>query len=339
MYEAAHFPTSELDQIQNFRLAREKIKALEYQPLPMQKLLYLGLLTLMPTEIEQSGALEKDRMAAVASLVKHQIALNDYLDFTGSGRNDIDQVIAISAQRKDDSWTKMRSSMERVFSPEQISLVLNALEELKFVEEWATAQAKKWTLDQVTTYRNVVNAINNLVVTTTVFGFPDELVAKLQPLEQPLSFESLRKKYAWIIGNHYQSEAQRVIMIMHNLTMAGQIDDDIYGEPIDTKLNIHSYATVARDQNLPFTLLHAMREKHLQLAIDLGLGKVATLGIDNLQRNIVQRPEAWLVRRREGSLFTKFKQRLAQQNKWPFAISTEGSQAGLREHFYVAGVI
>ncbi len=339
------FPDSTLQQLINFKLAREELAAIDFQFKSMLKLLMLGLLTLIPDEVETSGVLADDKhLKTIVGLLRYQISLNDLLDFQHSGRTDIEDVLSVAITKEQLAYKQMLDLLNQTCIPEQIERVQNCIAEITTVETWASTK-QSWTIEEAVEYRSLVNAISNVLVTSVVLKFPQHLIVRLGSRSNQPTIETIREKYSWILTNHYVNRLERTIIIMHNLAMAGQIDDDLFGQRIDKVLNVQSVALVAQeyfqdDAEVKNELRH-IKTQFLKTAQRLGLSPVAVHGIDVAQGQLMQRSMTLLTHSRESKnpIWKNLMRRRAQTGKWPFRLSDENTAVGLRERLYVAGEI
>ncbi len=339
------FPDSTLQQLSNFKTAREKLTTTDFHFKSMLKLLMLGLLTLIPDLVENSGVLiDNKHLKTIAGLLSYQISLNDLLDFQHSGRDDIGEVIATASAKEQLAYQHLLELLNQTCKPEQIKLVQNCIAEIITIETWAAAK-RDWSIQDAIEYRNLVNAVSNVLVTTVTLKFPQQIVDKLESDSEHPSIEGIRAKYDWILTNQYDNRLERTILIMHNLAMAGQIDDDRFGVEIDSVLNIHSVALVAKeyfqDDSKVEQELNRLKTQYLSAARQLGLSPIAVTGIDFAQGQLMQRSMAWLTHSRVSHIpvWKRLMQRRAQTGKWPFQLGDNHTSVGLRERLYVAGEI
>lgn len=336
------FPESTLQQLSNFKLAREKLGTVDFKFKSMLKLLILGLLTLIPDEVEKSGALaDETHLNTVVGLLRYQITLNDLLDFKHSGRTDIDEVLATAMAKEQLAFTRLLDLLNQACAPEQIELVQNCIAEIITIETWAAAKSD-WTIEEAIEYRSLVNAVSNVLITTVTLKFPQHLVVRLKANSEHPTTETIREKYSWILQNQYLNRLERTILIMHNLAMAGQVDDDRFGQKIDQALNVHSVALVAQvyfqnDAQVEQEL-NRLKSQFLNTARQLGLSSIAVNGIDFVQGQLMQKSMAWITRSRTSRIpvWKKLMRRRAQTGKWPFQLADEHTAVGLRERLYVA---
>ena len=59
--------------------------------------------------------------------------------------------------------------------------------------------------------------------------------------------DDIRTKYSWILQNQFENRLEQTVLIMHNLAMAGQIDDDKFSQTVD-KVHFTPVALVAQQK-------------------------------------------------------------------------------------------
>lgn len=340
--DRSEFPDSTLQQLSNFKLAREKLSLVDTQISTLLKLLLLGMLTLIPDVVEESGILEDSKhLETTTSLLRYQVALNDWLDFSLSRRTDIQSALLLAANSENSAYHEATGLLSQTCSPKQIELVQQSLKEITTIEVWA-ATKQDWTLAEAIEYRNLVNAVSNVLLTTVTLKFPQNLVEKLESDSAQSSMDDIRTKYSWILQNQFENRLEQTVLIMHNLAMAGQIDDDKFGQTVDGALNLHSVALVAQqkiqDPAKIKQVLDQLKNQYLETAQKLGLSSIAVRGIDFAQSQVIQKPMAWMTHSRESntSIWRNGMLRRAQMGYWPFQKSGQKTSVGLRERLYVA---
>jgi len=280
---------NEREQLVNFTRARRALSEAPYKPGYLQKGIILGLMTVLPDEVKSSGILNNpQRMAAVDAFGAYQVRANDRLDFEGAGRSDIGNIIDEARQKERLSRFKLDVVLQAL--PEgdrsQVAEIIDtSLQEVEVVEKWIREKRDSKTLDftAIDIYRNTVNAIENTSTTAMVLG-PSRLSSHTLPIpEQQRDIQSILDKYAWVLGNHPATSAERAVMIMHNLSMAAQVIDDLRGQKIDNLLDIPTYASGAKrltggDRKAARAILNAKIVAYKAKARELGLGKLATEG-------------------------------------------------------------
>jgi len=302
---------NEREQVINFARARRKLSEVPYKPGHMQKGIILGLMTVLPGEIKSSGILNNpQRMAVVDAFVAYQVRANDRLDFEGAGRNDIGNIIDEARQEERLSRFKLDVILQALPDGDrsQVAEVIDtSLQEVEVVERWIRERRDSGTLDftAIDIYRNTVNAIENVSTTAMVLG-PGRLASHIQPIpEEQRDIQSILDKYAWVLGNHPATPAERAVMIMHNISMAVQIIDDLSGQRIDALLRIPTYASGARaltsgDRKAARAILNGKIAAYKAKARELGLGKLATEGALGVM-SVAEKVGALLTRKARNS--------------------------------------
>lgn len=250
----------------------------------MQAIALTGFASLIPDQIEASGVLKNPaRIAALDAIKEYMVVLNDKLDFEGSGRQDIGELIG----EIDHIEKYRRAELDKVFAAlpdnEQDWVRSNtqtAIAEVEFVEAWIRQRqdANKMSFSDVDTYRSMVNAICEVIGAAIIFG-PGHLQDKAAPIEGMLDIHKVIGKYAWITGTHPQNELERALMVAFNMGQVAQIIDDRNGLAIDQTLNVPTYTraalkVTAGDKNLARSLVDSKQDEYKQKALDLGAGKI-----------------------------------------------------------------
>jgi len=297
------FP-GEVQQVSNFFKGRQEIRKarVEYKPRAIQAGILYGLETLVPSEVKASAILHNpDRMRVVDSLLAYQVRMNDRIDFANAGRSDIADLRSESVRLEAEAKSKLDSDLTKLNSPETKILIESAIKEVEVVESYIASRRMQLSFDDVEKYRNVVNAVSNCVVTAAVLG-PQFLPGRLETLPQErLNWQGIYDKYKWAFGSEPANNVERTIMIMHNLGMAGQIDDDWFGRHIDEALGIYSYADAALDEKHhneveAHEFLDGIRKAYLDQAKRLGLSPMGIKMIDGVQRRL-QKTMNWFTRK------------------------------------------
>lgn len=294
-----------LRQIKNFLKGRSEIKhsQTEYKPRAIQSGILYGLETLIPQEIKSSGILQnQDRLRMVDDLLAYQVRMNDRIDFTYSGRNDIADIKAECVNQETQAKINLDLSLGTINSPEIKTIILNSFKEVEVIEQYIHFKRGRLSFDEVEKYRNLVNAISNCAVTASILGPQSKLLERLKPLSsEDLTWQGIYKKYAWVFDDNSSNNVEKTIMIMHNLGMAGQIDDDWYGKHIDRTLGIDSLANAAmeekqQNQSQAKEFLDGIKKAYLDKTESLGLSSLGIKIIDTFQKRL-QKTMSWCTRK------------------------------------------
>lgn len=245
----------------------------------------IGLSTIVPNEVERSGILESpERRRVINVLANYQVRLNDLLDFRGAGRAGLGEIISEAATKEQEQKIELDRAINNIsdgkLREKTRQLVSNSIEELVTVEEYARLNRHRMTFEQAEDYRNLVNAINETIDTALILG-TEHFEGRLHTIsKEHLSYKSIYEKYKWIFNGEYRNNAERALMIMHNVAMVAQIDDDWYDVNIDKLLNIPSMGIMAieekkEDVNKAKKFLKGIRLTYRDKAHEFGIGLVA----------------------------------------------------------------
>lgn len=288
MSEKLRATTGEFKQIKNFLKARKEVAHARDKPIDLRRKILLGLMTVIPEEIKLSGILENpQRMAVALGILDYQFGLNDRIDFEGAGRTDISVLIEEARNREASAREKLNIVLLYLPETESVQIIdgINtAVQEIEFVEKWIREKRDNNTVgfSDVDRYRNLVNAINNVMVTSTVLG-KEKLSHTKRVVNKDTTIDEIEEKYSWVMGDNPLNNEERAVMIMHNMAMAVQIVDDWQGKHIDELLNIPSYASGALkmadgDIKAAKGIIDIKKDEYKAKARVLGLGKVAANG-------------------------------------------------------------
>lgn len=257
----------------------------QHKPNMFQSVTLVGLSALIPEQVKASGILRNPaRMSALNAIEQYMVALNDRIDFEGSDRKDIGDLIG----SVHDLERSRRAGMDRAFDKlpdsEQEWVRRNtqtAISEVEFVEAWIREKQNSNNISfaDVDTYRTTVNAICEVTGFSVIFGpenFPKE---RVKPLDGQLNLQAIVDKYAWLSDTHPQSEIERAMMIAHNMGAAMQIMDDREGVDIDQLLRVPTYGIAALkvsagDKKSAWALLSSKEKEYREKALELGAGKM-----------------------------------------------------------------
>lgn len=326
-----------ITQIQNFLKATGEIKAanLEYKTGGIQSGILYGLKTLIPHEVNISGILiNPDRRRMVDDLLAFQVRLNDRIDFANVHRQEIAKFTQEAILKETDAKAKLYTSISKIRSPELEVTIGNAIAEVEVVEAYIASRRGNLSFDVIEKYRNIVNAISNCVVTRSILG-PRYLADRLQTLSSDqMNWEGINEKYRWVLTSDPQNNVERTIQIMHNLGMAGQIDDDWYGRHIDQAMGIESFASAALDEKAHNPVqakefLDDIKNSYLVQAKRLGLNPAGEALIDKVQRRM-QKVMNWVTRKARYSENTHLREYLNTKVV---------PKMGIREKAFAQGVI
>lgn len=275
----------ELQQIKSASLALREIVTSPYKPRRAQSLIIIGFSSVIPEQVKASGILNNpQRIAVVDAVEQYMVALNDRVDYEGSGRDDIPDLIK---ETKDTEVSK-KMELDRALAdlPEEEQQrarenIETAAMEIEFVEDWIRKKrdTNNVTFNDVDIYRNITNAISNVALSSVIFG-PGSLTDRVKQIKG-MDVQSIIDKYAWVTGRHPQNEIEKGVMIAHNIAMAVQIIDDWKGRDIDKLLNASSYAvavlrSVGDIESIAKVWLYDEKDKYIERARGLGIGKIAT---------------------------------------------------------------
>lgn len=290
MVEKGSFP-GRLEQYRNFVHGHREIKKAKekYKFSGILSGIIYGLDTLVPEIVERSGFLaDPDRQKLADGLLFYQITINDRLDFEHSQRSNLNDLIKYCRTRESETRAKLDRRLATA-KPEFRQIIDQSVLEVEIVEKYIANKRSNLSFADIEKYRNLVNAISICAVTGTILG-PDLFALRLSSLpEDKLNWPGIYEKYSWMFSSDYNNDFERVILIMHNLAMAGQIDDDWYGRHIDRQLGIPSFASAAmieveHDPAQAKAFLDGIHGVYLQNVLDLGLDKFGLATIDKIQR-------------------------------------------------------
>jgi len=275
-------------QLARFAKGIQEIHHSPNKPKAPQRGVLSALYTIIPNETRASGILENpQRMSYVDTIIKYQIGLNDRIDFAGSGRNDINDLVEKAEQREGAKKADVLETIGNLPEDEQDrgrASFETSVREVECMENWIRERRDTGHVSfaEVDLYRNIVNAINNVFVTSIIFG-PDSLHTRTQPLSGTLDAQSVADKYSWVLGDNPQNTIEKAVMIMHNTAMALQVVDDWRGQNIDELLNIPTYASAAlslaaNDKSTAHALLWRKKDEYKTKARNLGLSSSALKG-------------------------------------------------------------
>lgn len=185
----------------------------------------------------------------VNTLGKYQVTLNDLLDFEGANRPELQDILTHARSDSVKAKSNLDAAIDKITDPNKQTeirrLIENSVTELSFAERYVRSGAFPITLDSVDQYRNVVNAINEVVDLALVLGTSD-FQARLGTIpDNQLSWDALYEKYRWVFEGQFQNDSQKYTIMLHNLAMAAQLVDDWHDTDIDGLLNIPSFGAVA----------------------------------------------------------------------------------------------
>jgi len=276
----------------------------QYRPKIIQRCILYGLEILMPQEVNASCILQDHtRQRMVDNLLKYQMRMNDRIDSAHLEGNDSAEIKAKCVSREVQAKKYLDESLTTINSPEIKTAIESSFVEVEAVERHIHSKSGKLSFDEVEKYRNLVNAISYCAVTIAMLGQQSGLLERLQPfVPEELSWQGIYKKYTWVFGNQPSDTAnnvERTTMIMHNLCMAGQIDDDWYGRHIDRALGIDSLASVAmeekhQNEQQAKEFLDDIKNAYLEKAGSLGLNSLGITVFDIMQ-NKSQKAASFLI--------------------------------------------
>ncbi|MDO8488426.1 MAG: hypothetical protein Q7S31_03905 [bacterium] len=316
MSESNEFPGN-ITQVQNFLKATGEVKIanVEYKAGGIQSGILYGLETLIPNEVKASGILtDPDRRKTVDDLLAFQVRLNDRIDFANAHRQETIEFTQDAILKEADAKTKLDASLRKVQSPELEVTIRDATAEVEAVEAYIASRKGNLSFDDIEKYRNIVNAISNCAVTRAILG-PNYLADRLQTLPaDKMNWQGIYDKYRWVLSSEPQNNVERTVQIMHNLGMAGQIDDDWYGRHIDQVMGIESFATASLDEKAhnpeqAKEFLDDIKSSYLTQAKRLGLNPAGAALIDGVQKRM-QKVMNWVTRKARYSENTHLKEYL-----------------------------
>lgn len=316
MNESNEFPGN-ITQVQNFLKATGEIKTanLEYKAGGFQSGILYGLETLIPNEVKTSGILTNpDRRKMVDDLLAFQIRLNDRIDFANAHRQKTAGFTQDAILKEAEAKTKLDASLNKIQSSELVVTIRDATAEVEAVEAYIASRKGNLSFDDIEKYRNIVNAISNCAVTKAILG-SNYLADRLQTLPaDKMNWKGIYEKYRWVLSSDPQNNVERTVQIMHNLGMAGQIDDDWYGRHIDQAMGIEAFASAALDEKAhnpeqAKEFLDDIKSAYLAQAKRLGLNPAGAALIDEVQKRM-QKIMNWITRKARYSENTHLKEYL-----------------------------
>lgn len=206
----------------------------------------------LASELEASGFINSpEDTHVVNTLGEYQVALNDLFDFRGANRPELDNITSDLEGQATKIKQKLNETIDQIADQNKRVDVKNAIEnsviELEFIESYVRSGQIPLTIDNVDKYRNVVNAINEIVDISLVLGI-DRFKKRLAPIpKESFSWESIYEKYRWVFEGQYENEPEKYLIMLHNLAMSAQLVDDWHDIEIDRLLGIPSFGVVIID--------------------------------------------------------------------------------------------
>ncbi|MEO6509008.1 MAG: hypothetical protein ABIO02_03570 [Patescibacteria group bacterium] len=329
---------NELQQLYNFINSAKKITELgDDKPNYIPQAILMGMRTVSPDLVDRSDVLKSPEILKVVDkLVIYQGRMNDYLDFEGSGREELKPIIDTASDLEEKAKMDLDKAIAEVSDSsrrESINILLqNNHDELVIVESQFRTSERSQSYKDADLYRNLVNGIDEMMVAGVILGaeaFPgiQETIAS-----DTLNIETIQRKYRWLIEGTCDTNAERTLALLHNISMAIQIEDDWHDVNVDTLLRVPSMGIAALRENgnneeKARKFLVQEREKYRQKARSLGGGRLSVgVGI------LATRTQKWLAR---------FGMEQARQNRLKAIrdMMTRGVNKHLltRERLYVTG--
>ncbi len=277
----------EAQQIKRAALTAKEIFISPHKPARTQSLIIIGFSSVIPEQVRESGILSNpQRIRAVDVAEQYMIALNDRVDIEGAKKADLEDLVADTKQREQRWRSKLDEALTNL-PPEERERVRRNVEmgikEVEFVEDWIRNKrdGEGVNFQDVDIYRTMVNAISNVALSSLIFG-PGSLENRIRPIKGNMDIQSIIDKYAWVTGRNPQKEIERGVMISHNIAMVVQMMNDWRGRDYDRILNIPSYtlsvlSSVDNNEKMAKVWLDDERDKYMERAADLGIGKLATI--------------------------------------------------------------
>jgi|GEM_PF-4002975 len=238
---------------QGFRAAR-KLYELSNGPIHMTIIPRSALAmleTLAPHVVSSETVLSNPpRVEASNALIKYQISLNDEIDFAGSGRTDIDDILQNLKESKAVDKACLDEAILQLTPHEKAEVegvIQSAENEVRVVEDdiRAIRDTRPVRFEEADRYRSLANAISEVEVIGVLLG-ADKLKSCIQPIEEcKLSMEAIEDKYRWLIDDMPSTSLEKAMSVMHSTCQAVQIIDDWNGRHIDPLLRIPTYASAA----------------------------------------------------------------------------------------------
>ncbi|MDO8577190.1 MAG: hypothetical protein Q7R82_02490 [Candidatus Daviesbacteria bacterium] len=286
MAELIGYISKEARQVGNALLTGRDIfigfKKEKHKPNMFQSVTLVGLSALIPEDVKASGILKNPaRISAINAIEQYIVVLNDRIDFEGSGRQDIGDLIRPIHDLERSRRVELDQALVVLPENEQEWVRRNtetAISEIEFVEAWIREkqETNNISFSDVDSYRATVNAVYEVAGSSVIFG-PGHLQDRVTPNEGQMNIQKVIDKYAWLSGTQPRNEIERAMMASHNMLMAMQIIDDRAGVDIDQLLKVPTYAIVALrvsegDKKSARTLLNLKEKEYKEKAVELGAG-------------------------------------------------------------------
>lgn len=311
--ESSNLP-GEFQQLKNFREARRAVKKSEIGSFLFTPVV-TGFSTIIPNEVRESHIFEeKDKAQVAKDFLALQVAMNDRIDFSMSGREDIDPLIDESREKEDIARVTLDRSLTSISDPAQREwmryVIQESVSEVEFVERYA--RSKNLSSEGALQYRRLINAISMTAVSAVIFG-EGQLGDKLKMVEDyGGNWDKLVSKYSWVInGDNSNNNVQTAVAVVEKVLTAGQIVDDWYGRKIDKELNIPSIALTTvkeeSDEEMARRALWEKRQQFLESARSMGLGQLPTKTFDIAFKTVLSFSEKGSeIARKNYKLFMKY---------------------------------
>src|SRR3989344_241930 len=236
----------------------------------VQRIIFFALYLIIPGQLHRSVIMKSSaRLELQDLLMRFLIELNEEIDFTLAFRKDLHNFIKyLKAQRIKTEVLLQRKIQELKFN-DIYSALKQVIKEVGLIEK----SYRKFQLDLVLVdeYRNLVDAIENILVIAVVFQ--DKSLLKLLG-QKAGRLSAIKDNYQWVFNQKFQTPIESAIVILHNFVMSNHIDDDWFSRHIDEKLNIPTYASAAikkyKNAELARVHLKIIKKQYLDKAIKLG---------------------------------------------------------------------
>jgi hypothetical protein len=249
---------------------------------PLGALAIVGMKAAFPERFSNAQLRNDSNLDFFNGVIWLGVEVNDAVDIIPQARTDQKQVVI---ENIFGSWKKVIRVSRGVAgeSEEKNQLLTNYQREILFLEKRARETGDTQSLEDVRTYRQVMNAISIVHNAGALFG-SETLSPRLDTIDKAnLSWDTLKNKYDWVINGKPQNDTERRLCALYNLVMGVQVIDDYCDLADDKRLGLHTIATRllkdVPDSVEAERIIKADAENYFSKAEELGVSQPAWKGI------------------------------------------------------------
>lgn len=249
---------------------------------PIGALVLIGMKAAYPEKFGNAQLRSDPNLDFFNTVVWLGVEVNDAVDIIPQARIGQNQEVVEDIFG---TWKKILKAVRGVtgYSEEKNQLLTNYQREILFCERMAREWRGEHSLEDIRSYREVMNAISIVHNAGALLG-SDALPTHLDTIDKAdLNWNTLRNKYDWIVNGKPQDDTERRLCALYNLVMGVQVIDDYCDLVDDRRLGLNTIASELLkdkpDKKVAEGRIRNDAENYFRKAEEFGVSQHAWMGL------------------------------------------------------------